>query len=91
MLGGLSICLRKRDPSAHMMIHILFVVTLQLQSQSTLICLVNVTLTTKSTQHTSQFARHTTTMYYIAVELEILEQTQEPITETILIPNGSSG
>ena len=38
-----------------MMIQILLVQSLQLQLQSVLMCLVNVTLTTKSLLHTSQF------------------------------------
>ena len=57
MLGRISICHRKCDPSDCMMIHILLVHTLQLQLQSVLICLINVTLTAKSAVHTSQFMR----------------------------------
>ena len=53
-----------------MMIHILLVQTLQLQLQSVLICLVNVTLTTKFALHISQFARHMAAIYYTAVGLE---------------------
>ena len=70
MLGGINICLRKRDPSACMIIHILFVQTSQLHSQSVLICLVNVTITAKSALYTSQFKRHTSDVYYTAVGLE---------------------
>ena len=51
----ISICLRKRDPSACMIIHILFIQTSQLHSRSVLICLLSITLTTKSASHTSQF------------------------------------
>ena len=57
MLGGISICHRKRDPSACMIIHILFLQMSQLHSRSVLMCLVNLTLTTKSASHTSQFVR----------------------------------
>ena len=64
MLGGISICLRKHELSACMMIHILLVQTLQLQSRSELICLVNVTLTAKSVLHTLQFARRTAVAIY---------------------------
>ena len=53
-----------------MMIHILLVQTLQLQLQSVLICLVNVTLTTKSSLHISQFVSHMVAIYYTAVGLE---------------------
>ena len=70
MLGGISICLRKHDPSACMMIHILLVQMLQLQLRSVLICLVNVTLTAKSTLHISQFVRRMADIYYTAGGLE---------------------
>ena len=53
-----------------MMIYILLVHTLQLQLQSVFICLVNVTLTAKSTLQISQFVRHTADIYYTAVGLE---------------------
>ena len=66
MFGGISICLRKRDPSACMMIHILLVHMLQLQSRSILICLVNVTLKV----HLTYIAvRSTAALYHTAVGL----------------------
>ena len=67
-----SICLRKHNPSACMMIHIFSVHTLQLQSQSFLICFVNITLTAKSTLHTSQFARFMApaAIYHTVIGLE---------------------
>ena len=71
MLGGKSICFRKRDPSACMMIYILLVQTLQLQLQSILIYLLNITLTAKSVLHISQFVRcMVAALYHIAVELK---------------------
>ena len=70
MLGGISIYLRKRDPSACMMIHILLVQRIQVQLQYVLICLVNITLTAKSALHTSQFVRRIADIYYTAVGLE---------------------
>ena len=89
MLGGIIICLRKRDPSAYMIIHILFVQMLQLHSQSVLICIVNITLTTKYALHTLQFARGTADIYYTTVGLEksnVEQRTEKPITEATLIP-----
>ena len=78
MLGGISICLRKQDPSAYMMIHILLVQTLQLQLQSILICLVNVTLTAKTSLHISQFSRRmVVAVYYTVVGLEKIWQRTE--------------
>ena len=102
MLGGISICLRKCDPSTCMIIHIPFLqmfqlywrsvliclvnvtlttkttlYTLQAAPQSVLICLVNVTLTAKSTLHTSQFASSTVAIYYNAVGLEKIYQTEK--------------
>ena len=53
-----------------MMIHILLVQTLQLQLQSVLICLVNVTLTAISALHTYQFSKYMVAIYYTAVGLE---------------------
>ena len=71
MLGGISICLRKLDLSACMMIHILLVQKLQLQSQSVLIYLANLTLTAKSALHISHFTRQTAAaLYYTTVGLE---------------------
>ena len=59
------------DPSDFMMIHIPLVHMLQLQLQSVLICLVNVTLTVKSALHISQFARRTAlAIYHTAVGLK---------------------
>ena len=57
MLGGISICLRKHDPSAGMMIYIFIEHMLQLQPQSIIICPINVTLTAKSEVHILQFPR----------------------------------
>ena len=68
---GISICLRKHDPSACKMIHIILVQMLQLQSQSILICIVNITLIAKSALHVSHFVRWTmAALYYIAVGIE---------------------
>ena len=54
-----------------MMIHILLVQTLQLHLQYVLICLVNVTLTAKTSLHTSQFVRPmAVAIYYTVVGLE---------------------
>ena len=54
-----------------MMIHILLVQTLQLQLQSVLICLVNVTLTAKTSLHTLLFARRmAAAVYYTVVGLQ---------------------
>ena len=63
MLGGINICHRKRDPLTCMMIHNLLVQILQLQSQSALICLVNLNLTAKSALHLSHFARRQNFVY----------------------------
>ena len=61
-----------------MMIHILLVQTLQLQLQSVLICLVNVTLTAKTSLHTLQFARHmAAAVYYTVLGLEKIWQITE--------------
>ena len=57
ILEGINICLTIHDPSAYIIFYILYVEILQLHLQSVLICLVNVTLTTKSALHTSQFAK----------------------------------
>ena len=56
---------------------------LQLQSQSVLICLVNVTLTTKSVLHKLQFASHAAAIYYTEVgsEKSNREQTDREQTE----------
>ena len=53
-----------------MIIHILFIQTLQLHSPSVLIYLVNVTLTTKSTSHILQFVGPMADIYHTAVGLE---------------------
>jgi len=55
-----------------MTIQIILVHILQIQSQSVLICLVNVTLTAKSALITSQFASHTVAIYHTIVGLETL-------------------
>ena len=61
-----------------MMIHILLVQTLQLHLQYVLICLVNVTLTAKTSLHTSQFARPmAVAVYYTVVGLEKIWQRTE--------------
>ena len=79
MLGRISIFVRKRNPLACMIIHNLLVHTLQLQSGCVLICLINITLTTKSAIYTSE------------QKTENMEQTEKPFTEATLIPDGSSG
>ena len=66
MLGRISICLRKHDPSAFIIIYILFVQTLQLHWQSVLYVL----LTAKFESHTLHFERETADIYYTAVGLE---------------------
>ena len=85
-----------------MMIHILLVQTLQLQLQSVLICLVNVTLTAKTSLHTSQFERPmAAAVYHTVVGLEKIwqrtenrqtenreQKTEKPITEATLLPYG---
>ena len=98
MLGRISICLRKRVPLASVMNLILLVQMLQLQSQSVLICLVDVTLTANSILNILQFARRTApAIYYTAVGLEKCNtkrtdreptenrQTEKAITEATLL------